>query len=129
VHAGNRRSHEHAGERKEPATNSDAIEDYKRDRAGDHGGYNGAECEEWVVPDGDRQCQGHHADEVHAPNAECHGERAAVGPEKSVANPGVANALRDLDGDVTAERGDYDRENDQRDVVRLIHHAGLMDSE
>ena len=69
------------------------------------------------------QLEREHADEVHAPNAESHGERAAVRPKNAATASCGANALRDLDRDVGAEGGDPDRQKDERGAVGVLDHT------
>jgi len=107
VHAGDRGTHEDAGDNQQPTADSAAIEDDESNRAPDYCRAGGGEGEKGVVPDGNGQVQGEHADEVHAPDAETHRQGSAANPDKAATFSG-ADALRDLDGDVGANRGDYD---------------------
>ena len=75
-----------------------------------------------VVPDENRQLERQHGDEVHAPDPQSHCQRAAKSPGNAAPASGGPNALRDLDGDVGADRGDYDGQNDEGRAVGLFDH-------
>ena len=67
--------------------------------------------------------QREHADEVHAPDSKSQRQRAAVSPESATRALTGMDPLRNLDGDVGAERRNGDRQNDESRVVGRVDHA------
>jgi hypothetical protein len=59
---------------------------------------------------------------MHAPDSQSQRECAAASPENAAAAMSYANTLRDLYRDVGAQGGDYDREKDKAQAVRLLDH-------
>ena len=80
VHGGNAHAHHHRPAEEACTTHVVAGDQPQRIAAGGDGQHQRQESDADVVTQADRQAQGEHADEVHGPHADAHGQGAAGQP-------------------------------------------------
>ena len=95
----------------------------ERDGATDYCRDDGRDDEKGIVPDQNGKLEREHADEVHAPDPEPQRQRSAASPDEAAPARGGEGALRNLDGDVRAQRGNEDGKKDEAYAIGFIDHV------
>ncbi len=117
MHRGNAGAHRETRRENRPGTERRPADEEKRDG----GSKNGSEerkqnCRE-VVKNADGKNESEHADVVHGPDAEAHGEGAGADPDKALAALRGGGAGSEVERGICGENGNRDREEDKRGGV------------
>lgn len=114
VHGGNSRSHRQARREYGPGTKRGSTDEKKCNGSREHRGKEREQDGGKVVENAHGQSQSEHADVMHGPDAEAHGEGAGAGPDEAQATLGRGSAAGEIERGVSSEDGDRDGKCDER---------------
>ena len=129
VHQADAGAHQHAADRQPLEAGIGALADcMQRDTAGQDAGDHREHGADWCIGHAAGQREGQHANEMHAPDAAAHGDRAGARPGPlGTARISGDNASRDRQSDKRRQGGDDDRKRHQAGVVGAAEGRSRID--
>jgi hypothetical protein len=93
---------------------------------GDHRDHDRQEDQLGGVGDRDRQVQGEHAHEVHAPDPDAHRDGAACDPRRALTAVGERDAAGEIEGGIRRQDRDQDRKDDDQGAIPSLEYYGRL---